>query len=542
VANNGNMIDCILVGPNDYDLDWVDTLLKPMNDVNGAYRHWQSNTVIYKGKRRHYTGILNKVLEDVSEKSSNIHVAETPNLACCILKSFLSNRGYRAEIVNFYNNEKDRFIDLLKSSPKSIAITTTLYTNPRPIIEIVELIRLHNPGVKIIVGGPYIFNTCADVSVKGQDGVFKQIKADIYVNDSQGESTLSRIIDELNREKPDLTNVPNIIFTEDHKTFERTRRETESNDINQNTVNWKIFDKDYLIPTVWMRTSLGCSFRCSFCRYPLLGGSLTLQDPEAVEEQLKFLDSLGVSFVNFVDDTFNVPNSRFKKFCKTLIQNKFKFKWISYFRGAEADAETIDLMKESGCFGVFVGCESGDQQVLNNMNKKANITKMTSNMKSLKKNGILVYASFIIGFPGENKDSIKRTYDFIEDTAPDYYSAESFLNDPKAPINSKKDLFNLKGVGYGWQHNSMDWREAHEHVEWIHKNVNSTYLPFYGGDIWCIPHFITKGFTADVLKNFFKVCHRMVVKGLESETPDYADDSLELEALLQNHKIQEVRK
>jgi p-methyltransferase len=518
----GSEIDCILIGYNDVDLDWVDHELKPLQNVSGAYRHFRANTVFTKGRRRHFTDLLNCALEEATGQQHALHIARTPSLACCILKSYLAERGLNAEIVNFFNYDRDRLRALLAGSPRTIAITTTVYTTTKPIREVVEFVREHNPDTRIIVGGPHIFNTCSDHDDETQDFLFQEMGADIYVFDSQGEDTLARLLLELRDPEGDLARVPNLAYTEDGFTFARTERRPENNDLNANVINWNVFEQDYLSPFVWMRTARSCAFSCSFCRYPALGGKLTLNELDILREQFRLLKSRGVEFIYFIDDTFNVPLPRFKRLCKMMIEEDFGFKWASYFRCANADDETFDLIKQAGCVAVFAGIESGDQQILKNMNKFVKVSAYKHGLRMLAERDIMVYASFIIGFPGETAASVQNTLEFIEETAPTFYSAETYFHDRKVPVQDRADEFGLQGSAYSWRHNTMTWQEATDHVEYLHRNIkNSVLLPLYGVDMWSVPYFLANGISRQQLVDFLRIAQGMVIRAFDEERPNY---------------------
>lgn len=528
-------IDCVLIGYNDIDLSWVDEELKPLRNASGGYRHFRSNTVQIDGKRRHYTDLLNRSLTDATGVPHSLHVAKTPSLACCILKSFLAGMGLRSEIVNFFNSDRDRLADLLAQKPRAVAITTTVYTTARPVIEIVEFIREHNPDTKIIVGGPHIFNTCSDHDDDTQDFLLAEMGADIYVFDSQGELTLSRLLLALRSPNPDLSVVPNLVYTNDGVTFERTLRQVENNDLDQGVIDWSLFDRDYITPFAWMRTARSCAYSCAFCRYPALGGALVLNSLDLLEHQLRLLNSLGVKHVYFIDDTFNVPLPRFKDLCRMMIRNKFDITWTSYFRCSNADDETFDLIKAAGCVAVFAGIESGDQQVLKNMNKKALVRTYKHGLAMLAERDIMVYASFIVGFPGETRESVQNTIDFIQETAPTFYSAEAYFHDPKVPIQERAAEFKLRGSGYSWSHATMDWQEAQDHVERLHRTVDrSAFLPLYGVDVWSVPYFLANGVSRPQLLDFLRIAQQMVVRSFDDERPDYTRERAQLKDVFSN--------
>lgn len=535
----GIEIDCIVIGYNDTDLGWIDDELKPLQSASGAYRHFRANTVFTKGRWRHFTDLLNCALEEATGRPHSLHVARTPSLACCILKSFLTARGLNVEIINFFNHERARLIELLAQSPRTVAITTTVYTTPRPVREIVEFIRQHNPDTRIVVGGPHIFNTCSDHDPETQAFLFQEMDADIYVFDSQGENTLAELLLELRKPDGDLAQVPNLIYTDDGVRFARTGRQPENNDLDANVVDWKIFDHDYISPFAWMRTARSCAFACAFCRYPALGGPLTLNDLDVLRQQFHVLKSRGVKFIYFIDDTFNVPLPRFKNLCKMMIEEKFDFQWASYLRCANADDETFDLIKAAGCVAVFAGIESGDQQILRNMNKAAKVSRYKYGMRMLAERDIMVHASFIIGFPGETAASVRNTLEFIEETAPTFFSAEAYFHDRKVPIQDSAAELGLQGSGYSWSHNTMSWQEANEHVEFLYRNITkSVLLPLYGVDMWSVPYFLANGISRRQLIAFLRVAQGMVIRAFDEEGPNYEREWLQLRGIFQPAEVQ----
>ncbi|MBM3779319.1 MAG: radical SAM protein [Acidimicrobiia bacterium] len=522
-------LDCVLIGYNDVDLQWVDEELKPLRHASGGYRHFRANTVCLDGDRIHFTELLNRTLADATGRHPGLHVARTPSLACCILKSFLAHRGLRAEIVNFFNTDRDRLIDLLAQKPRAVAITTTVYTTARPIIDIVECIRRYDADTTIIVGGPHIYNVCSDHDVETRDFLLQEMGADVYVFDSQGELTLSAVVAALRSAKPDLSAVPNLIYDGDGVTFTQTRRLPENNPLDETNIDWPLFDPDYITPFAWMRTARSCAYNCAFCRYPALGGALVLNDVEVVERQLQFLAGEGLKHLYFIDDTFNVPLPRFKDLCRMMIRNRFDFTWTSYFRCSNADEETFDLIKAAGCVAVFAGIESGDARVLKNMNKKALVQTYRNGLRMLAERDIAAYASFIIGFPGETAESVQHTIDFIQETAPTFYSAEAYFHDPKVPVQERAAEFGLLGAGYSWTHATMDWEEAQAHVERLHRSVDrSVLLPLYGMDVWSVPYFEANGVSRGQLVDFLRAAQAMVVRSFDEDRPDYTAERARL--------------
>jgi p-methyltransferase len=526
-------LDCVVVGYHDMDFRAVAARARAARQHSGAWENLLTNSVPVGDRRLTYMDLLNRTLEQVTGRDPRLHVGTLPNLGVCYLKSFLRRRGFAVEAVNFFTHEQARLLDLLSARPRVVAITTTFYVEPQPITEIVEFIRSHQPEARIVVGGPHIFNACTDHDPSTQDFLFDAMGADFYVFDSQGESTLAGLLSALGEGAgARLDAVPNLIYRSADGRFRRTARVPESNDLDQNSIDWRHFDRTDYVPTVQMRTARSCAFACAFCRYPVVAGALTLASLPVIEAELRHLHDAGVENVVFVDDTFNVPLPRFKQICRMMIANRFRFRWFSYFRCSNADDATYELMRESGCQGVFLGIESGDQAILERMNKFAAVARYEEGVRKLNACGITTFASLIIGFPGETEDSVKRTIDFIERTEPTFYRAELYYHDTKVPIHEQAGTWKLAGAGYSWKHATMDWRTAARMVEEIYRTVRgSTVLPLYMFDFWSLPYLVGKGIPLEQVTRFAAAAQKMLLAGLDESAPDPAPFERELQSV-----------
>jgi len=215
-----------------------------------------------------------------------------------------------------------------------------------------------------------------------------------------------------------------------------------------------------------------------------------------------------------------------------MIRNRYDFQWFSYFRCANADDESFDLLARAGCKGVFLGIESADKKVLRTMNKGATPEKYAYGLKKLHEQGIITYASFIIGHPGETEESAQNTLNFVRETSPTFYSFETFFYDKKVPIGQKAAEFNLTGNAYSWKHATMDWRRASEIVEEGYRTIaESSVLPLHGFDLWSIGYLMAHGFTQEQLSQFLRVASRSLVEGLDGQATDAMTYESELVSL-----------
>jgi len=215
-----------------------------------------------------------------------------------------------------------------------------------------------------------------------------------------------------------------------------------------------------------------------------------------------------------------------------MIAEKFDLQWVSFFRCSNADDECFDLMKESGCLGVYLGIESGDQQILNNMNKFANVPRYREGIRKLKERGILTFGSFIAGFPGETKQSFMNTVEFVEQTSPTFFNVQLYFHDPMAPIHKQREQYGIEGNYYNWRHNTMSWQEGAECVEYMLRRVDNSFpLTLNGFSIWSIPYLLQNGFSVEQITSFARTARKMLIKGLDDSEVSYRDEEKEMAAI-----------
>ncbi len=514
-------LDCVVVGHNDVDFAMVERTLEKTRNHSAAYLDLQANSVPYQGQRTTYMSLFNHAVTEATGRDQDLHECDLPHLGTAYLASFLMRRGFSVEKINFFNKEKDAFKDILESvSTRMVAITTTLYVEHTPIKQVVDFVRAHSPETKIVVGGPHVYNLCETQAPESLDFIFKAIGADIYIFDSQGELTLSQVLEQL-QGSGDLSRVPNLYFSKNGGDFESTPRQLERNDMNSEAVDWRLFDPADIVPTVQTRTARSCAFNCSFCRYPVTAGKLSLTEIGHIEDELDHFHSIGVKNVVFIDDTFNVPLPRFKDICRLMIKKRYGFEWYSFFRASNSDDEAIDLMVESGCKGVFLGIESADPDILKIMSKRADPDKYRYALKRFNEVGIASFASVIVGFPGETNETYQNTWRFLEEARPTFYRAEVYYHYTNVPVAKRSEEFGLKGAGYSWRHNTMDWVRAGELVRHMYANLEGPHvMPGYLFDFWALPYLTGKGFSIDQIKSFSAIAQQMLVRGFDSPNHD----------------------
>jgi hopanoid biosynthesis associated radical SAM protein HpnJ len=171
-----------------------------------------------------------------------------------------------------------------------------------------------------------------------------------------------------------------------------------------------------LNPYISFYTTRGCPAKCTFCLWPqTFDGHMWRQRSvddvaKEVEHALKLFPDVQEIF--FDDDTFTIGKERVLALCERF--KPLNFTWSCTSR-VHVDLETLQAMRAAGCRLFIVGFESGNPQILKNIKKGASIEQAREFMKNCKKAGIVVHGDFIIGLPGETRETIEESLQFAKE-------------------------------------------------------------------------------------------------------------------------------
>jgi len=505
------MIDCLFIGYNNMKMENYKSAIKafealrlnkffkwaPMN--SNLYMLYKIiNTSWFKYNNTPYSGF------ELYEKFHSNRLRESSILSTAIsyLSTFIERRGFSFDYVNSFTDERETLAEKLKKNDfMAIAISTTFIVEDKPVQEIIKFIRKYNNTAKIIIGGPYILKQGENRKKRDYSSFLKHLNADFFIVNSQGEGALVELLSAI-KNKSGFEGIKNIVYKVGDN-YVSNPTESENNKLEDNTVDWSLFS-DKLSELSIISTSRSCPFECAFCDFHVIGGNYQTSSPEAIEKELNTLKSTGkVKYLFFTDDTFNIPPAKFKSTLKMMIKNNYNFKWTSFIRCQYLDDETLQLMKESGCEGALLGLESANQSVLDKMNKKATVEGYKKGLDLLNKYDIESCASFIIGFPGETRETANDTVRFIEECKPTYYRLNLWMCIPYSPVYNRRKEYNIKGEGLLWSHSTMDAKTASSIIQDAYLSIkNSIYLPVFDFDTLSL---FNQGIRPEQIREFLKL-------------------------------------
>jgi anaerobic magnesium-protoporphyrin IX monomethyl ester cyclase len=194
-------------------------------------------------------------------------------------------------------------------------------------------------------------------------------------------------------------------------------------------------------PFTLVITSLGCPFTCKFC----VAGSLRYRyrNIDNVIEELKLLKSLGIKEIMFNDPTFTVSKKRIFELCQKMKENGLDFTWVSNAHVATLSEGMVSAMSQAGCHTMMIGVESGSDRILETYSKGTTKEKIKKAFSLCKEYRIKTLAYFIIGLPGETRESLLETIRFSKELDCDFAS----FTVPTPDIGSK---MRQEAIDKGW--------------------------------------------------------------------------------------------
>ncbi len=170
-------------------------------------------------------------------------------------------------------------------------------------------------------------------------------------------------------------------------------------------------------PCTNMITSRGCPAQCSFCSiHTVWGRKFRWHSTGRVIEEIEHLiGDYGVREIQFEDDNLTMHKPRMTEICQAIIDRKIDLTWTTPNGVAiwALDEKLIELMRRAGCYHITIAVESGSQEVLKKIiNKPLDLRRVHPIADACRRLGMGISAFFVVGFPGETKADIEKTFEF----------------------------------------------------------------------------------------------------------------------------------
>jgi len=318
---------------------------------------------------------------------------ESPSSALLILGTLAKKLGHEVRILHLEIDNVDIPTACRLFKPDIVGITVNTLQVKHARLAALD-VRMVSKDIKLVVGGPHagFWDGEADEVVIGEgENRWLDILGAGYQIDS-------------------IDDVPQL----DYSLVDLTR--------------FRGFEPTYVTPAVAVLGSRGCPFHCIFCNTPLFwGNKVRFRSPELVVDEAEGLTAdYGIKEITFQDDTFNFNHEWAMEIFERVIQKglnkKVLIRLTSRVNEKLVTKEFLDMAHRAGVWYIFYGIESGSQAMLDRMKKGTTVSEIKRAIRMTREAGIHSYCSFIVGLPGETKDTLLETEKLINEVHPTSYN------------------------------------------------------------------------------------------------------------------------
>lgn len=416
--------------------------------------------------------------DDVKEK--NIMRPYVP-LGILYIAAYLDTRGIHNDVFDttFSSFEKFKAYLLLKK-PTLIGIYTNLMTK-LSVIRTIQFIKETEAlkHCRIILGGPEIRYNAENYLRQG---------ADMLVI-GEGEETFAELAGYYlaNRHLPGQ--LPGTAYLVDNRVHIAAER-TLIKDINalpmpaRHKINLQLYGdawkKHHGYSMYSISTMRGCPYTCKWCSRAVYGGTYRRRSPKLVADEMEMLQKeYAPDQIWFVDDVFTINHKWLREFRTEIVRRNIKIPYEIITRADRMNDEVIALLKETGCFRVWIGAESGSQKIIDAMDRRVDVKSVRDNILKTKAAGMEAGTFIMLGYPGETHNDIKETIRHLQISAPNHYTitlaypitGTPLYNEVSASIQAASGWENSTDRDYRFERSNSEDYYRHA-LTWVYSEVN----------------------------------------------------------------------
>jgi len=382
----------------------------------------------------------------------NVTRAKSPQLGICMIAGVAHQLGHECDLYDLTTIPEGEEVTYFKSKLESYnpdILAVSCRSNEWSFVnKLFESIDVKN--TLMVFGGPH--------STVAPEEVIKI--ADIVVM-GEGEDTFSEILKRVANGKK-IDDIDGCWVKKENKIIKNKMRDLISDLDRLPIPYWKIFDNihyyESYIKKLFGKSEVvgtfefnrGCPYACTYCTndyvrqlYKGKGKWRREKSPERIIQEMRlFRDKYGLDCVYFVDEVLLTNVDRLKKFQK-LYTKKIGKPFVFMERPENMSDEKVKIIKKAGAKRVSIGIETGDESIrINKLNRLHSQKVIISAFRTAKKYGLITHAFIMVGFPSEDKTSIKKTYNLLAQAKPDTVQTTIFY-----PLKGTKLYEDVVGQG-----------------------------------------------------------------------------------------------
>ncbi|HEX5151433.1 MAG TPA: radical SAM protein [Parafilimonas sp.] len=349
-----------------------------------------------------------------------------PPLGILYISAYLEQHNFPNEIYDStFGSLAELKTRLENEKPDLIGIYTNLMTKLN-VLKIIRFVK-DSPSLqdtKIILGGP---------EVRNHKQKFLEYGVDVIVF-GEGEETMLELVTAYAAEaSPALQNIAGIAFKNADENIITNAERMLIKDINQlpfpnrnKIALQKYFDvwkKKHGISMLNVSTMRGCPYSCKWCSRAVYGSSYRRRNPKLVADEIEWLQkNYQFDKIWFVDDVFTINPRWLREFASEIQLRNISISYEIITRADRLNEEAVQLLKQSGCFRVWIGAESGSQKIIDAMDRRVKVEDVRSRIRLVKSYGMEAGTFIMLGYPGEDENDIKETLLHLKYSDPDQFT------------------------------------------------------------------------------------------------------------------------
>ncbi len=358
-----------------------------------------------------------------------------PPLGLSYVAGALEKAGFQVQVLDNYLLKlpiTDVQTHVKKLNPEIVGITCSSATYHK-CVETATAIKQVNPHIKVVVGGwhpSYVPDSMLqhpeiDYVIMGE-GERAMIELATYLIKGEREMILGAVAGvAYKRGGKILKNTPKFINNLDDIPFPA-----------RHLLPMNLYERKMeflgVEPVDIMSIIRGCPFSCAFCETrKMWGPACRFFSPKRVVDEMKYLrDQWGSKGIYFINDNFTIRKKETIELCELIKKEQMDLQWICDTRADMITQELLVKMREAGCRTIWFGVESGSPRILEKINKKIPLEQTEKAFKMVRKEGIQIACSFILGIPGETIEDMEATLKFAKKLNPDLCQFNIFIAYP----------------------------------------------------------------------------------------------------------------
>lgn len=370
-----------------------------------------------------------------------------PPLGLLYVSAYLKSKNIANDVFDTTFSSIEKQLEFIENKkPKVICMYTNLMTK----IEVIKLIKTLKTEKfnfpKIVLGGP-------DVSYNVEN--YLKAGADFLVIGEGEETTFELYNAIINNENYHYIN--GIAFLKNNEVIQTNPR-VKFKDLdelplpNREAINmqkyldtWK---NNHGQSSMTISTQRGCPYTCKWCSTAVYGQSYRRRPAEQVAEEMKMLkEKFNPDALWFVDDVFTVSHKWLLAFREEVLKQDAIIPFECITRAERLNDEILDLLKEIGCFRIWIGAESGSQKIIDLMDRRVDVNVVKEAIQKTNALGMETGTFIMLGYPGETEEDITETIQYLKDANPTLYTitiaypikGTSLYNEVESKITNQLD-------------------------------------------------------------------------------------------------------